>query len=67
MSHFKDYDSAKTDAQKRADALKNYDFGLEKIGGGYSVFMLPSPERRCGHELRCEVVRPTVPGDRYKW
>ena len=37
--------------------------GLERnpLFGNYSVFLLPRPENRSGHELRCEVVRPSDP------
>ena len=35
--------------------------GLLAAFGGYSVFALPNPENRRGHELRCEVVRPGSP------
>lgn len=43
------------------------DYGVEKLDGPltrrtpWRVFMLPDPAHRCGHELRCEVVRPTDP------
>jgi hypothetical protein len=41
----------------------NCDVGLEfnPYFGEYSTFILPRPEKRCGHELRCQVVRPGEP------
>ena len=38
------------------------DVGLEKdYFGAWSVFLLPRPENRVGHELRCQVVTPNTP------
>ena len=38
------------------------DVGIAKDDfGGYSYFLLPWPENRVGHELRCQVVRPGTP------
>ena len=39
------------------------DYGLEwnEYSKDFRSFMLPKPENRYGHELRCEVVRPTDP------
>lgn len=56
------YKAAREDAQKRADEM-NMDVGIEAnhhFGGSYRVFLLPLPQHRQGHELRCEVVTPTV-------
>lgn len=36
------------------------DYGIEKNAFGFAVFMLPRPENRFGHELRCEVVTPLI-------
>lgn len=38
-----------------------HDYGLERNAFGFTVFMLPRPENRYGHELRCEVVRASDP------
>jgi hypothetical protein len=35
--------------------------GIGKVWGGYSVFALPLPQYRQGHELRCQVVPPGTP------
>jgi hypothetical protein len=53
------YRAAREEAQRKADEL-GYDFGLEANGlfKRFHVFMLPSAQYRCGHELRCEVVHP---------
>lgn len=56
------YDEAYQAACKRAVELGT-DQGIEKnqyTTGGFRVFMLPRPENRCGHELRCEVVTPAL-------
>lgn len=37
------------------------DVGINKVWGGYSVFVLPLPAFRQGHELRCQVVPPGTP------
>lgn len=37
------------------------DVGIEKVWGGYTVFVLPLPAFRRGHELRCQVVTPGTP------
>lgn len=52
------YEEARQAAQVNADAF-GYDFGVERNAFGYTYFMLPRAENRCGHELRCEVVHPT--------
>jgi len=67
MFQFATYDEAYAYAQAKADSLKNYDYGLEKMNGGFHAFMLPSPSKRFGFETRCQVVRPTCPGPRYRW
>ena len=48
------YDEAAKQAQERADAT-GYDYGVERLGGSFRTFMLPSRKNRRGHELRCEV------------
>jgi len=56
------YASTRGAAQALADEL-HADVGLERVGGlgqTFRLFLLPRREYRCGHELRCEVVRPTV-------
>ncbi len=35
--------------------------GIGKVHGGYTVFVLPLPQYRQGHELRCQVVTPGTP------
>ena len=39
------------------------DVGIEKnrLFGTFNTIMLPNPENRYGHELRCEVVHPGQP------
>lgn len=55
------YEDAYEQARQRADRTGR-DVGIMKNAfGGYSVFVLPNPENRRGHELRCEVVRPGSP------
>lgn len=58
--HFEHYDTAKAAARDAANATGR-DVGIEKASAldpGWLVFRLPNPADRCGHELRCEVVRP---------
>jgi hypothetical protein len=68
-SFFKDpyrlsYEDAYEQARQTATRLGR-DVGIMKNAfGGYSVFALPNPENRRGHELRCEVVRPGSPAPR---
>jgi hypothetical protein len=50
-----DYQDVRQEAQKKANET-GFDFGVEKNAFGFSCFMLPRKENRCGHELRCEVV-----------
>lgn len=57
MTSFETWKPAHEYAQAQADKLK-ISFGIEKLGGQFRVFMLPKPENRTGHELRCEVVDP---------
>jgi hypothetical protein len=53
-----DYKTAVAEAQAKADQF-GVEYGIAKnMFGGYSVFRLPQPENRSGHELRCQVVRP---------
>jgi hypothetical protein len=55
------YKQAYEQARGLADRMGR-DVGIMKNAfGGYSVFALPNPENRRGHELRCEVVRPGSP------
>ncbi len=53
------YRAARAEAQKRANEL-GYDYGIEAndLFRSFHVFMLPSAQHRCGHELSCEVVHP---------
>ena len=65
MSSFhQDWKQAHTAAVKLARELGK-EVGLEKFKEyntpGFRVFSLPKPENRYGHELRCEIVRPTDP------
>ena len=50
---------ARDEAQAKANEL-GFDYGIEAndIFKSFHVFMLPSAQHRCGHELRCEVVHP---------
>lgn len=57
---FPTYQEAVTYARVQATKL-GMDHGLERLGASYRVFILPRPENRYGHELRCEVVRPNDP------
>jgi hypothetical protein len=55
------YRVAFNEAVAKADRL-NADIGIARnIFNGYDTFVLPRPENRRGHELRCEVVRPGTP------
>lgn len=54
------YDRAFLEAVDKANRL-GMDIGLARDAFGYSTFLLPRPENRCGHELRCEVIRPGTP------
>jgi hypothetical protein len=53
------YLAARDEAQAKANEL-GFDYGLEAndVFKTFHVFMLPSAQHRCGHELRCEVVHP---------
>ena len=64
---FKTYGEAYKYARKQASEMPNFDFGLErnKHMNTFAVFMLPAPEYRRGHELRCQVVVPDRPGPRH--
>jgi hypothetical protein len=63
MSIFGVYDErnySETRAAAQAYANKyGRDVGLERndLFKTYALFLLPSPQNRYGHELRCEVVR----------
>jgi hypothetical protein len=71
VRNFSTYEEAVTWARAQAREL-GCTFGLEdmhssyctgekhpaKLGGRFHVFMLPRPENRQGHELRCEVIDP---------
>lgn len=56
---FSDWKDARNHAEQKTRELR-IPHGIEKRTGpldrGYAVFMLPRPENRTGHELRCEVV-----------
>ena len=56
------YDEAFVKAVAQADRL-NMDVGIERdaLNGGYTTLLLPRPENRRGHELRCQVVTPGTP------
>lgn len=54
------WDQAMAAAIYTADRLGR-DVGIGKVHGGYSVFVLPLPQHRQGHELRCQVVTPGTP------
>jgi hypothetical protein len=61
------YRKARAEAQEKANRLR-MDVGIElnPIFKSFHVFLLPSAQHRCGHELRCEAVLPmgvdTLPG-----
>lgn len=59
--NFYTYEEAKTYAVKQVREIR-VAYGIEKALGplqkGYNVIMLPRPENRCGHELRCEALEP---------
>ena len=61
---FKGWDDARKAAVVNARAYA-HDYGIEKVNEfgtkGFRVFMLPKPENRYGHELRCEVVKASDP------
>lgn len=59
------YDDAYRDARTKAK-LTGMPYGIERnkyaTPGGFTTFMLPKdPNKRFGHELRCEVVEPDAP------
>lgn len=56
----KDCASTRSAAQTAANELR-MDVGLERndLFKCFRLFLLPRPENRSGHELRCEVVSPT--------
>lgn len=56
--NYKSYNEMKNYAQQRADET-GYDFGIQKLGQEYSVFMLPEKKYRFGRDLKCEVVMCT--------
>lgn len=49
------YNTARAEAQANANET-GFDFGLERLGKSWRVFMLPQKRNRYGYELRCEVV-----------
>lgn len=60
---FPSYEEAKAYAIQQVRECQ-FAYGIEKAGaldpkGSYRVFMLPRPENRFGHELRCEPVEPS--------
>lgn len=67
---FTDYSEAYNAAVRRARELRDAGLPLEQceqglehneLFGYFHFRTLPSPENRVGHELRCEVVRPSDP------
>ena len=65
MSFHRKYEDAFNAAVRMARLLRR-EVGLEKgdnplDGKGFRVFSLPKPANRCGHELRCQIVRPDEP------
>ena len=50
-----DYEKVRAKAQTSANETGFY-YGIERNAFGFTCFMLPRRENRCGHELRCEVV-----------
>lgn len=52
------YDRAFIEAVDKANRI-GMDVGIARDAFGYSTFLLPRPENRCGRDLRCEVIRPT--------
>lgn len=64
---FSEYKEALAHAQQQANQMGR-DVGLEAMTQfgrkGYSVFLLPAPRYRQGHELRAEVVSPRTPNRR---
>ena len=63
-SRFVDWKEAHTEAVKLARLCKR-DVGIWRQAefgqDGYNIRLLPNPENRYGHELRCEVVSPRDP------
>ncbi len=57
----KQYADARAEAQAKADET-GFDYGLEwnDVFGQFHIFGLPQVQNRFGHELRCEVVYPTL-------
>ena len=55
MNPREDYQHQRAIAQAQANAT-GYDYGVEKLGREYNVFMLPQKRNRYGHERQCEVV-----------
>lgn len=54
------YKQARAAAQSQANSML-MEVGIERTSlGGYTWFLLPRPENRYGHELRCEVVTPVT-------
>jgi len=54
------WEQAMEEAITLADRLGR-DVGINKVHGGYTTFLLPLPQYRRGHELRCQVVPPGTP------
>ena len=56
------YDSTVRAARQWATEL-NCEVGLERnpLFKTFNIFLLPAPQHRSGHELRCEVIRPGEP------
>ena len=60
------YESTRAAAQRYANEY-GQEIGLERndLFKTFALFMLPKAENRCGHELRCEVIRPETTIDTY--
>lgn len=51
----RDYSKARAEAQEKANS-SGYDYGIERLGTEWHVFILPQKRHRFGFETRCEVV-----------
>jgi hypothetical protein len=56
-NQFKTYEACRMVAQAMAN-MRGQDSGIERNAQGWRCIGLPSPEKRCGFELKCEVVSP---------
>ncbi len=60
-SEFGTYGEARTEAERRVKSM-GIAHGIEKPTPyqKWTVKMLPLPQNRCGWELRCEAIEPSV-------